>query len=167
MKFRLINNVDREALLEWPVWGQYYQPGDIDSLAECGYDKDLVRSSIEATGWSDDYWFPVPDGTAVGKFTFEIRRAYFRHRKGNEFFGYVFNQGHAIGLFGHEDVWIINSNVLDWFDEDLPRALLDLGLQPNDKLLPVEYCLPELGGRRSFPDGGPQNDPAPVQATEN
>ena len=47
MEFKLVRDVKRLSLEEWPAWGQYYMPSDIDLLANHGYDRDTVRAAIE------------------------------------------------------------------------------------------------------------------------
>lgn len=149
--FKLVKHIGKEALSEWPAWGQYHEPGDIDSLVECGYDREGVRSKIEATGWSDAYWFPIPDGVIEGTFAFEVRRTSFRTPKGKGIQGYICDGGHAIGLFGQNQEWIINANLLDMFEEERVEMLRDLGLDPEEELLPLEYEHPAFDVKRIFP----------------
>ena len=151
MNFRLIRDIDRDALEESAAWGQYYEPGDIDTLAQCGYDHQVVHDAIKAVDWSDDYWFPIPDSADAGLFQFEHRRAQFRTPDGHMLDGYVCNEGHAIGLFGSGDYWIINQNLMDMFEDERERILEDLGLNPDEDLLPLYYEVHALGGARTFP----------------
>jgi len=151
MHFKLIDNVDKEALLEWPAWGQYDEPDDIESLVGLGYDRELVRSRIEATGWSDRYWFPIPEGAPPGMFRYEQRRAYFHNSKGRRFAGYVMDEGHAIGLFGKSREWLINVGLLSLFDAEKAGACADLGLESGEDLLPLFYEVHGQGEAHIFP----------------
>ena len=154
MLFKLVRNVDQQALHEWPAWGQYYVPSDIESLVAFGYDRETVRSALKAVGWSDDYWFPIPDHAPVGTFEFEHRQALFHTRDGVAIEGYVYNSGHSIGLFGRSEVWVINSDFLDLFEDEKSEILRDLQLPPETDLLPLSYNIRALGGRNLFPNNG-------------
>lgn len=151
MHFKLIREVDRAALEESAAWGQYYEPEDIDTLAECGYDREMVHDAIKAVDWSDDYWFPIPDSAKAGLFQFEHRRAQFRTPSGHTLDGYVCNEGHAIGLFGSDDYWIINQNLMEMFEDKRSQILKDLGLKADEDLLPLHYEIRALGAAKTFP----------------
>ena len=151
-RFRLVAWADRrEALEAWRAWGQYYEPGDIDVLAELGYDREVVRGAIEATGWSDDYWFPIPSGTPVGTFQFEVRRMTFKTPDDLEIEGWVNDSGHAVVLLGKSEEWGINAGLMDLYEEEKGRMLEDLGLAAGTVLFPLRYWMEELGGERVFP----------------
>jgi len=127
-------------------------PGDIDTLAGCGYDRQEVHNAIEAVNWSDDYWFPIPDSVDAGLFQFEHRRASFKTPSGRTIDGYVCNEGHAVGLFGSRGHWVINQNLMETFDDEIAQILEDLGLKSDENLLPLNYDLHALGGKKVFPD---------------
>lgn len=152
MHFKLIQDVDRTAFEKNPAWGQYYEPGDIDMLAACGYDREEVYQAIKAVNWSDDYWFPIPESADAGLFQFERRHASFRTPGGRIIEGYVVNEGHAIGLFGSSYHWIINANLMEMFEDEKLRILEDLGFQIDEKLLPLHYEIRALGGEKVFPN---------------
>lgn len=151
MNFKLVRDIDRQALEEWPAWGQYYKLGDVDLLAKFGYERTIVVAAIEAVGWSDDYWFPIPHEAPVGTFEFEHRRALFHTKDGIEIQGYVYNFGHSIGLFGRRETWIINDSLLDLFEEERSAILEDLQINPEADLLPLRFDIEALGGLRFFP----------------
>lgn len=124
------------------AWAQYYEPGDIDTLVELGFDRDDVQLKIERTGWSDDYWFPIPESTDFGSFMFEHRAARFETASGKTSNGYVVNRGHCICLFGSRQEWSININLLDLLQEELAELKSDIGLSENEQLLPIQVNVP-------------------------
>ena len=152
MHFKLIKDVDRAALEERAAWGQYYEPDDINTLAECGYNREEVYEAIKAVNWSDDYWFPIPNSADAGLFQFEHRRASFKTPSGRAIDGYVCNEGHAIGLFGSSEHWVINQSLMEMFDDERAQILEDLGLESDENLLPLHYDVCALGGAKVFPN---------------
>ena len=98
MKFKLLKYTDltRKSFKESLTWAQYYEPDDIDTLEELGFDRTNVSSELERVNWSDEYWFPVPEETKIGEFMFEYRKAIFQTSTGKALEGYVVNSGHCI-----------------------------------------------------------------------
>lgn len=107
MKFKLIKytELNRKYFEESLTWAQYYEPDDIDTLEELGFDRKVVSSQLESVGWSDEYWFAIPDKTKVGSFMFEHRKANFITKSGKNLSGYVVNSGHCVCLFGEKKEW--------------------------------------------------------------
>lgn len=151
MTFKLIREFNRETFKESAAWGQYYEPGDIDTLAECGYDRQLVHDAIKGIDWSDDYWFPIPESADAGLFQFEKRQAQFHTASGRILDGFVCNEGHAIGLFGLTDYWMINQNLMSMFEDKKSLIIQDLELRLDEDLLPLHYCIEALGSAKIFP----------------
>ena len=143
MKFKLVKSeeITQQLLDEHSAWAQYYDPDDVESLVELEYDRSNVVKQLENVGWSDNYWFPIPHGTKIGIFQFEIRKAEFSTRNGKSLVGYYCDHGHAIGLYGKSQEWLVNLNLLDSHTKELPALLQDLGLNENT-LLPLEVQIP-------------------------
>ena len=152
MKFELIKYTDlnRKHFEESLTWAQYYEPDDIDTLEELGFDRKVVSEELEKVGWSDEYWFAVPEGTKIGSFMFERRKANFKTKSGKQLDGYVVNSGHCVCLFGAEKEWNININLLDLLEEEISDLRIDIGLQKSEKLLPLEVCIPFKGVKFTF-----------------
>ena len=154
MNFRLTKKVSKADFEACKAWAQYYEPDDIEELAKLGYEKGIVRKEIEAVNWSDDYWFPIPEETPVGTFQFEKRKTKFKSTSGKEFSGYVFNRGHSIGLWGENEEWIINENLLDMYEDEKTAIHRGLSINESEDLLPLEYSIEALGGTKQFPRKG-------------
>lgn len=43
-----------------PLWAGYYEPDDVDEIVRWGIDEDRVRAALDAVGWEDDHYFPLP-----------------------------------------------------------------------------------------------------------
>jgi hypothetical protein len=142
--FELIRHRDltAQSLRRHPAWAQYYEPGDVESLAALGYDREEVRAGLEACGWSDDFWFPIPSGTPWETFQFEVRLAHFSGAFEGQRCGYIVEGKHSIGLFGRSNEWIVNLNLLDVLEDELPELREDLDLAPDSPLLPLEVWVP-------------------------
>lgn len=143
MKFELIklDQLNQDSFAKFSTWAQYYEPDDIETLKKLGFDKSEVSRALEAAGYSDDYWFPIPNETSIGSFQFEYRKAIFRTSDGINLNGYVVNSGHAIGLFGAKKEWILNINLLKTLEEEIDDLKLDLGLNKNNELLPLKVII--------------------------
>jgi hypothetical protein len=144
MTFTLIHEtkLSRESYNTHLAWAQYYEPSDIDTLAALGFDRSLVEQKISSTGWSDEYWFPIPAGAPRGSFQFEYRKGVFTVPNGNRYNGYVVNEGHAVCLFGKKEDWIINLSLLDLLDGELVELKKDLALVEADNVLPLRVDVP-------------------------
>jgi len=140
MKFKLVKYTDlnRKSFKESLTWAQYYEPDDIDTLEELGFDRTNVSSELERVNWSDEYWFPVPEKTKIGEFMFEYRKAIFQTSTGKALEGYVVNAGHCICIFGKIKEWSININLLDLLEEEINELKVDVGLNKKESLLPLE-----------------------------
>ena len=152
MKFELIRykDLNRTSFDESRTWAQYYEPADIETLSELGFDKTEVSAAIAKVGWSDDYWFAVPDETKIGSFMFEHRKASFTTKSGKKLNGYVVNSGHCICLFGTTEEWSININLLDLLDEEVDDLKADVGLSERDTVLPLEVSIPFMDAEFTF-----------------
>lgn len=152
MKFELIiySDLNRKHFKESHTWAQYYEPDDISTLGELGFDRKAVSTELENVGWSDDYWFAVPDETEIGSFMFEHRKANFITKSGKQLSGYVVNSGHCVCLFGAEREWDININLLDLLEEEIGDLKADVGLAESEKLLPLDVSIPFKGVKFTF-----------------
>ncbi len=45
---------------EAPLWAAYYEPDDVDEIVRWGVPEATVRAALDATGWKDDHYFPLP-----------------------------------------------------------------------------------------------------------
>lgn len=153
MGFKLIATADLgfSAFQEHSTWAQYYEPDDIDRLTRFGWDSREVRRLIEATGWSDDFWFPIPEEATPGTFEFERRHAEICLANQLVVHGYVENKGQAITVFGRTGRWVINECLLELFDEQLPAFRRDLGLASDANVLPAKVNVASVKWSFEFP----------------
>ncbi|MBW4965687.1 hypothetical protein KZZ04_04815 [Pseudoalteromonas sp. CR1] len=155
MKFKLIKYTDlnRNNFDESLTWAQYYEPSDIDTLEELGFDREIVTKEFEKVGWSDEYWFAVPEETEDGSFMFEHRKASFTTKSGKLLSGYVVNSGHCVCIFGAEEEWSINISLLDLLEEEIGDLKADIGLAESEELLPLKVSIPFKGVQFTFAEG--------------
>lgn len=59
-----VASLTERDFIESSVWACYYEPDDIDTIARFGFDRSEVQSALQATGYSDDYAFPLPSEAA-------------------------------------------------------------------------------------------------------
>lgn len=147
MKFKLIKytELNQKHFEEPHTWAQYYEPDDIDTLEELGFERKVVLAELESVGWSDEYWFAIPEKTKVGSFMFEHRKANFITKSGKHLSGYVVNSGHCVCLFGEEREWDININLLDLLEDEISDLKNDVGLAESEDLLPLKVSIPFKG----------------------
>ncbi|MCJ8313104.1 MAG: hypothetical protein HRU38_21845 [Saccharospirillaceae bacterium] len=140
MKIKLlhVSEINRYVFDKSLTWAQYYEPSDIDTLVNLGYDRTDVTSQLKIIGWSDEYWFPVPNTTDIGSFMFEYRKAKFKTLSGKVLDGFLINSGHAITLFGNKKDWSVNVNLLNLLKKNIAEVKDDLGLNVKENLLPLE-----------------------------
>ena len=70
MKFDLVHysKLNRESFSKCQTWAQYYEPDDIETLVDLGFNRNTVKTALENVGWSDEYWFAVPKRDSVWLF---------------------------------------------------------------------------------------------------
>ena len=103
------SEVSKELLDEYPVWAEYYEPGDVDSICAWGIARDVVVAMLEAVDWSDEFMFPVLRLSDAARFQFFYASAQFRTADGRVFAGYAFNEGPtSIGIFHDGEPIILN-----------------------------------------------------------
>lgn len=43
-----------------PLWAGYYEPDDLQEIAQWAAPIEAARAALEAVGWADDQYFPLP-----------------------------------------------------------------------------------------------------------
>lgn len=139
MEFELVASKDLtlELFQKHGVWAQYNNSEDIDSLELLGHDREMVEFMIKSVGWSDDFWFPIPNSVKPCIFQFEMRFAQFITPRGTRLWGAVYNRGHAIYLFGKSRGWGINKLMPEMFKHKQSKLKKDIGISSEEEILPL------------------------------
>jgi hypothetical protein len=131
------SEVTRELLDEYPVWAEYYEPSDVDSICEWGVPRDLVVGMLEKVGWSDEFIFPVLRFTDSARFQFFYALASFRTPSGCELVGYAFNEGPtSIGVFFDGHHLVLNQCAPEISEED--ESILKSAIR-HSSIYPLEF----------------------------
>ena len=139
MKFGFISQSEiSDALFEkHPAWASYYEPDDIDAIANWGIDRGEIVKMLESIEYSDDYIFPMLSVENEYPFKFEYYKAIFTTPSGIAINGYTIGTRiYAIGIFTHKDHYILNLNLKDRALEAENRILSDIGME-SDTLFPL------------------------------
>lgn len=89
--FRLkpIASLTEGDFVESSVWACYYEPDDVDAIAGFGFDRSEVQKSLRATGYSDDYAFPLPGEAASAPFHYVYCSIRAETRGGSKLVGFI------------------------------------------------------------------------------
>ena len=95
-----INALSAEDFEVAPVWAGYYEPDDVTEIIKWGWREDDVREALDAVGWEDDHYFPLPAqaaGSTWGRgplFSSTVTTA-----SGTELPGFCFRQPGFVNVF--------------------------------------------------------------------
>ena len=109
LPFRLkpVASLSERDFVESSVWACYYEPDDVDTIAGYGFDRSEVLNAIRATGYSDDYVFPLPPEAASASLNYVHCSIRAKTRGGNELVGYV--TGPCIAVYFQGRLYSFNS----------------------------------------------------------
>lgn len=58
-----IKSLDELTALDFdeaPLWVGYYEPDDVEGIIRWGVPEPTIRAALDAAGWEDDHYFPLP-----------------------------------------------------------------------------------------------------------
>lgn len=96
-RLKLISELTERDFVEHEVWGSYYEPDDITTIASLGFEREAVHREIEATGFSEDYAFPLPRQAATAPLNYLYLSVRAETRGGFQLVGY--KSGPAVAVF--------------------------------------------------------------------
>ncbi len=85
--------------LDSPVWATYYEPDEIETLVELGFDRKDIERVVAHIQNNDEYSFPLPSQAAEAPFNYLYLGVRATTRGGNKLTGYL--TGPCFGVF-HE-----------------------------------------------------------------
>ena len=86
-----------QDFVESPVWATYYEPDEIETLVELGFDRKDVEQLMPLSRDSDEYSFPLPSQAAEAPFKYLYLGVRATTRGGNRLIGYF--TGPCFGVF--------------------------------------------------------------------
>lgn len=101
-----------QDFIDFPVWVTYYEPDDIDSLVEFGYDRQEVELLVAKIKNNDEYSFPLPYQAATAPFHYLYLSIEAITRGGNKLVGYV--TGPCLGVFHCDKQYTFNTALRNW-----------------------------------------------------
>jgi hypothetical protein len=104
-----VASLTESDFIEYPVWACYYEPDDVETLVNLGFDKREVEQALEATGYSDDYAFPLPPEAVHAPLNYIHCSVRATTRGGNKLVGYV--TGPCVAVYFQGKLYSFNSNL--------------------------------------------------------
>ena len=123
--------LDEQDFVDYPMWATYYEPDDIATLGELGFDREEVRKAIEGTGYSDEYSFPLPAEAGDAPFHYVYLSVRATTQGGNQLVGFL--TGACLGLFHAGVQYRFNPHLREGSSSSaatLSRALGEEGIFP-------------------------------------
>ena len=94
---RLNHKFVEQDFIDHSVWATYYEPDEIDSLVELGFDLTEVANVLLKSRGNDEYSFPLPAEAAASPFQYLYLGARLTTKGGTELVGYSI--GPCLGVF--------------------------------------------------------------------
>lgn len=137
--------LDERDFIEHPAWATYYEPDDVESLIELGFDAGEVRDAIAATGYSDQYSFALPAKASDVPFQYLYLSVRATTAGGRELVGFV--TGACLGLFLKGKQFRFNRNLADLSAVEASKLAVALG---DENIFPVQLEIVATSERRKF-----------------
>ncbi|NML43996.1 hypothetical protein HHL11_09565 [Ramlibacter sp. G-1-2-2] len=128
-----LSSLEERDFLEHAVWGCYYEPDDVDTLVELGFERSAVVDALEQIGYSDEYAFPLPPEATDAPLNYVYRSVRATTRGGNSLVGYV--TGPCMAVFFRAKLYSFNPNLRNLSLEtarELASALGEKAVFPMD-----------------------------------
>src|SRR5438128_223511 len=95
-----------------PIWAGYYEPDDVQAIVGWGIPEPVVVAALDAAGWQDDHYFPLPIAAAE---SYWMRGKMFgviaTTAGGSKLSGWVWEGSHAlVNAFLDGDSFILSSD---------------------------------------------------------
>lgn len=145
LPFRLkpLASLTESDFIESSVWACYYEPDDIEAIAEFGFDRDEVLRAIQAIGYSDDYAFPLPPEAANAHLNYVYCSIRAETRGGSRLVGFV--TGPCVAVFFQGKRYSFNSALRDLSLVTARELAAELGEQV---VFPIQYEVVATAERR-------------------
>lgn len=95
-----------QDFIESPVWVTYYEPDEIETLVELGFDRKEVEQLMPLSIDNDEYSFPIPALAAEAPFNYLYRGVRATTKGGNTLIGYF--TGPCFGVFHNGKLYQFN-----------------------------------------------------------
>jgi hypothetical protein len=132
-------------LKEHSVWVSYYEPDEIELLAQLGFDEVQVNKALSEIEFSDEYVFPVPSGGAALPFNYLHLSALVTIPDGRKLQGY---RTRASLCVMHEGRSYHFNKALRSLSEEQESELCSLLKLPT--LFPASVYLPAVASTEEF-----------------
>lgn len=107
-----VNALTERDFVEHPVWACYYEPDEVETLVDLGFDRLSVLQALKATGYSDEYAFPLPSEAADAPLNYLYCSVTATTRGGNKLVGYI--TGPCVAVYFQGKLYAFNSNLREW-----------------------------------------------------
>lgn len=104
-----VASLTESDFVDYAVWAFYYEPDDVETLVGLGYDKREVQKALEATGYSDEYAFPLPPEAAHAPLNYIQRSIRATTHGGSKLVGYF--AGPCIAVYFQGKLYSFNGNL--------------------------------------------------------
>lgn len=94
---KLNHEFSEQDFIDSPVWATYYEPDEIETLVELGFDRKDVEQLMPLSRNNDEYSFPLPPQAAEAPFNYLYLGVRATTRGGNRLIGYF--TGSCFGVF--------------------------------------------------------------------
>jgi hypothetical protein len=119
---QLLNEQD---FVDYPAWATYYEPDDIETLIELGFDSNEVRGAIASKGNSDEYSFALPAAASDAPFHYLYLSVRATTSRGRALNGFL--TGACLGLFLNGVQYRFNRRLADLSAIEATKLAATLG----------------------------------------
>lgn len=92
------------------LWAGYYEPDDVEEIVRWGIPEHVVRAALDAVGWEDDNYFPLPLEAARSDWMRgKLYAAQITCADGSTFTGYVGEGRDYVAVFTSSETCVLSS----------------------------------------------------------
>jgi hypothetical protein len=92
------------------LWAGYYEPDDVEEIVRWGTPEDVVRTALDAVGWEDDHYFPIPLEAARSDWMRgKLYAAQITCADGSTFAGYIGEGRDYVAIFKGGETFVLSS----------------------------------------------------------
>jgi len=139
------DSLNENDFIEHPAWATYYEPDDIETLIELGFDATEVRTAIAAKGYSDSYSFALPAKASDAPFHYLYLSIRATTVGGRKLVGYVTSA--CLGLFLNGESFEFNPRLADLSEANATRLAVALG---DENVFPIQFEIVATSERSAF-----------------
>lgn len=137
--FKRVTDLTADDFSSHSLWTVFYEPEELDMLANLGFDKERTIEALDAIGYDDAFAFPVPEEGVHHSFKYLMMAITLTTRNGTSLRGYLSRSSTTVIYAGRR--FVFNRAAKDRYVSD--AQALEASLEGEDPF-PITVRVPLL-----------------------